>query len=139
MESNIIGRGVGVHSGALSGVAVFSASVEGIKQLKERSGQPVILIRKETNTDDVSLMPEVDGIITAIGGATSHAAVLSRKFNLTSVVGCSGLSFELDSEGKRIAKIGDYSISEGSAVSIDGSTGTLYSGICPVRTREKYY
>jgi len=72
MESSIIGRGIGVHGGALSGIATFSVSPDHIRSLKENSGQPVVLLRRETSTDDVSVMSEINGIVTSIGGATSQ-------------------------------------------------------------------
>jgi pyruvate,orthophosphate dikinase len=130
MESNIIGRGVGVHGGALSGIATFSSSLDRIRQLQRENGQPVILLRETASTDDVSLMPEINGIITAAGGATSHAAILAQKFGVTAVVGCSDMIIETGRERESSARIGPYKITEGTAISIDGSTGLVYSGIC---------
>ena len=65
MESNIIGRGVGVHGGALSGIATFSASPDRIDSIKEETGMPVILLRKSSSTNDFSLMPHIYGIVTS--------------------------------------------------------------------------
>jgi pyruvate,orthophosphate dikinase len=130
MESNIIGRGVGVHGGALSGIATFSSSLDRIRQLRRENGQPVILLRETASTDDVSLMPEINGIITAAGGATSHAAILAQKFGVTAVVGCSDMIIETDKNRERFARIGPHTITDGTALSIDGSTGLVYSGVC---------
>ncbi len=130
MESNIIGRGVGVHGGALSGVAAFSSSLDRIRQLRRENDLPVILLRETASTDDVSLMPEIGGIITAAGGATSHAAILAQKFGVTAVVGCSDMIRETARNGEPSARIGPYTITEGTAVSIDGSTGLVFSGVC---------
>ncbi len=130
MESNIIGRGTGVHGGAVSGIATFSSSLDRIRQLQHDNGQQVILLRETASTDDVSLMPEINGIITAAGGATSHAAILAQKFGVTAVVGCSDMIIETDRNREPSARIGSYTITEGTAISMDGSTGLVYSGIC---------
>lgn len=134
MESNIIGRGTGVHGGALSGVATFSSSPEQVRRLKNEAGLPVILLRSMASTDDVSLMPEIDGIITAGGGVASHASVLAQKFDLTAVIGCSGMEIKADEKGQHFAKIGTDAVREGTLISIDGSTGLVYSGLCLLTT-----
>ena len=138
MESSVIGRGIGVHGGALSGIVTFTASPEHIRKLKEDSRQPVILLRRETSTDDVSVMPAIDGIITSIGGATSHAAILSQKFDVTAVVGCTDMKVT-DSKYMPYAVIGNYEVREGSSISIDGSTGLVYSGVCLLRVKGRRY
>jgi pyruvate,orthophosphate dikinase len=135
MESRIIGRGVGAHGGALSGAACFASSPEQAAQLKEKTGLPLILLRKTANTDDVSLMQVVRGIITAAGGVTSHAAVLAQKFDVTAVVACSALSIETGPQDEAYAKIGDTVIREGALISIDGATGLVFSGACLSTTR----
>jgi len=136
MESRVIGRGAGVFGGALSGIATFSDDPLRIREIKKERKLPVILLRKEASTDDVLLMPEVDGIITATGGATSHAAILAQKFNITAVVGCSEMKILKEMEGLPSAMIGKFQVEEGVALSIDGSTGIVYSGLCSTVTRE---
>jgi pyruvate,orthophosphate dikinase len=131
MESGIIGRGLGVHGGALSGIAVL------IKKIKEDFDQPVILMTKETSTDDVSLMPEIDGIITAVGGVSSHASILSQKFNISAVVGCAQMIIQADDKGAIHALFGNYEVYEGTPISIDGSGGLVYSGICMLKVKER--
>jgi pyruvate,orthophosphate dikinase len=130
MRSKVIGRGVGVHGGALSGIATFSSSPAHIRKLREEFDLPVILLRKMADTSDVSLMPEIDGIIASAGGVASHASVLAQKFNLTAVVGCSDLDIRTDAKGESYAVIGNYTVMEGTALSMDGSTGLVYSGLC---------
>jgi pyruvate,orthophosphate dikinase len=130
MELNIISRGVGVHGGALSGVATFSSSPQVIRKLRKEANLPVILLRREADTDDATLMTEIDGIITSAGGATSHAAILAQKFNLTAIVGCSDMKIETGEKGGPAAKIGAAVIKEGDPISLDGSTGLVYSGSC---------
>ena len=130
MGGNVIGRGAGVHGGALSGLVTFSRSPERIKRLRTEAGLPVILLRSEANTDDVSLMPEVDGIITTGGGVASHASVLAQQFDLTAVIGCSDMEIGTDDKGGPSATIGKETLTEGSYISMDGSTGLVYSGMC---------
>ncbi len=130
MHAKIIGRGVGVHGGALSGVATFSSSPERIRKLRMSSGMPVIVLRAMASTDDVSLMPEVNGIITVAGGVASHASILAQKFDLAAVVGCTEMHMYSDEEGQPFARIGKYPVKEGTLISMDGSTGMVYSGSC---------
>jgi pyruvate,orthophosphate dikinase len=130
MESSVIGRGVGVHGGALSGVATFASSAERIAKIRKETGLPVILLRHSASTDDVSVMPEIDAVITSAGGATSHASVLSQKFDLTAVVGCPDMKIMEDERGRPFAVIGSYIVKEGTFISLDGSTGLVYSGLC---------
>ncbi len=130
MESRVIGHGIGASGGALSGVASFADSAGQAEALGRNSGMPVILIRKTANTDDVSLMPVIRGIITASGGVTSHAAVLAQKFNIASVVACAEMRMGVDEEGRPYAEIGTSRVQEGTAISIDGATGLVFSGTC---------
>ncbi len=136
MESNIIGRGVGVHGGALSGIVTFSSSTNQIDSQK-KAGMPVILLRTLSSTNDVSLMQHIDGIVTSAGGATSHAAILAQQFRLTAVIGCTDMEIGTDEKGEPFARIGNYPITEGSLISIDGSTGLVYSGTCEFTTETK--
>jgi pyruvate,orthophosphate dikinase len=135
MESRIIAHGVGVHGGALSGIATFSESPEHIRRTKDVSSLPVILLRGVASTQDVSLMPDIDGILTATGGATSHAAILAEKFDITAVVGCADMQVAPDEKGEPCAQIGEHLVREGSHISIDGSTGLVYAGLCAHLTR----
>jgi pyruvate, orthophosphate dikinase len=132
MEESIIGRGAGVHGGALSGLATFTSSRELLRKMREELNMPLLLLRKSASTDDVSLMPEVDGILTSAGGATSHASILAQKFDLTAVVGCSDMVIRTDDKGDLYATIGTYTVTDGALISIDGSTGLVYSGSCPL-------
>jgi pyruvate,orthophosphate dikinase len=133
LDTKRIGRGIGVHGGVMSGVAAFAGSGSELKKAKRKAGAPLILIREYSSTGDVSLMPYVDGIITAAGGATSHAAILSQKFGLVAVVGCADMSMGKDSKGGRLARINNKLIREGDPITIDGTTGNIYSGICKDR------
>jgi pyruvate,orthophosphate dikinase len=130
MESHVAGRGIGANGGALSGVASFAESPDQIASLARSTGMPVILIRKTANTDDISLMPAIKGIITASGGVTSHAAVLAHTFGLAAVVACVDLTIGTDDRGRSSARIGPLQVQEGTPLSIDGGTGLVFSGTC---------
>ncbi len=130
MQGNVIGRGAGVHGGALSGVVTFATSLFQIKKLKELYGMPVILLRNTASTEDVSLMSEINGMIAAGGGVASHAAILAQKFGLTAIVGCSDMEVKVDENAESYALIGRHITTEGTVISMDGSTGLIYSGIC---------
>jgi pyruvate,orthophosphate dikinase len=140
MESAIIGRGIGVYGGAMSGAATFARTAEEVRALREKLGdEPVILVRHETSTDDVALMGEIDGILTAVGGASSHAAILAQKFGLTAVVGSPDVVVGRAGDGSPQAEIGTYPVVEGTPLSLDGSTGVIYSGVCGFVVKERWY
>ncbi len=130
MGSRVIGSGIGAHGGALSGVASFATTIDSLERLRTKSGMPIILLRKTANTGDVSFMPAVNGILTASGGVTSHAAVLAQKFGLTAVVACADMQMLLDEQGRPYAVIGNTRVEEGNPISIDGANGLVFSGTC---------
>ncbi|MCI3930564.1 pyruvate, phosphate dikinase [Streptomyces sp. AN091965] len=121
-----LGRGIAASPGAAVGKAVFD-SYTAIKW--SRSGEKVILIRRETNPDDLDGMIAAEGILTSRGGKTSHAAVVARGMGKTCVCGAEDL--EVDTKRRRLT-VGDTVVEEGDVVSIDGSTGKVYLGEVPV-------
>ncbi|MCX5437213.1 MULTISPECIES: pyruvate, phosphate dikinase [unclassified Streptomyces] len=121
-----IGRGIAASPGAAVGKAVFD-SYTAVKW--SRSGEKVILIRRETNPDDLDGMIAAEGILTSRGGKTSHAAVVARGMGKTCVCGAEDL--EVDTKRRRMT-VGGQVIEEGDIVSIDGSTGKVYLGEVPV-------
>ncbi|MFF1376785.1 pyruvate, phosphate dikinase [Streptomyces sp. NPDC058308] len=121
-----LGRGIAASPGAAVGKAVFD-SYTAIKW--SRSGEKVILIRRETNPDDLDGMIAAEGILTSRGGKTSHAAVVARGMGKTCVCGAEDL--EVDTKRRRMT-VGDTVVEEGDTVSIDGSTGKVYLGEVPV-------
>ncbi|MFB6856852.1 pyruvate, phosphate dikinase [Streptomyces sp. NPDC056121] len=121
-----IGRGIAASPGAAVGKAVFD-SYTAVKW--SRSGEKVILIRRETNPDDLDGMIAAEGILTSRGGKTSHAAVVARGMGKTCVCGAEDL--EVDTKRRRMT-VGGQVIEEGDVVSIDGSTGKVYLGEVPV-------
>ncbi|MFF4185517.1 pyruvate, phosphate dikinase [Streptomyces sp. NPDC001691] len=122
-----LGRGIAASPGAAVGKAVFD-SYTAIKW--SRSGEKVILIRRETNPDDLDGMIAAEGILTSRGGKTSHAAVVARGMGKTCVCGAEDL--EVDTKRRRMTAPGGVVIEEGDLVSIDGSTGKVYRGEVPV-------
>ncbi|MEV6752206.1 pyruvate, phosphate dikinase [Streptomyces sp. NPDC051214] len=122
-----LGRGIAASPGAAVGKAVFD-SYTAIKW--SRSGEKVILIRRETNPDDLDGMIAAEGILTSRGGKTSHAAVVARGMGKTCV--CGAEEIEVDTKRRRLTAPGGVVVEEGDVVSIDGSTGKVYAGEVPV-------
>ena len=112
-------KGLPASPGAASGQVVFSAdqAVEWVNK-----GKPVILVRRETVPDDIHGMFVSQGILTATGGMTSHAAVVGRQMGKPSVVGAGGL--EIDEKGRQFRVAGKV-VKEGDFVSFDGLTGEV--------------
>ena len=122
-----IGRGIAASPGAAVGKAVFD-SYTAVKW--SRSGEKVILVRRETNPDDLNGMIAAEGILTSRGGKTSHAAVVARGMGKTCVCGAEEL--EVDTKRRRMTAPGGVVVEEGDVISIDGSTGKVYLGEVPV-------
>ncbi|MFZ5975683.1 MAG: PEP/pyruvate-binding domain-containing protein [Bacillota bacterium] len=123
-EMKLAGRGIGVSGGALSGIAAFSMEdMNGIK--KEYPGAAIILIRSDTVPDDIPMLFVCDGIVTAKGGATSHAAVTAVSLGKVCIVKCQGLYVR---ESEKMCTLNGHVIRTGDAVSIDGEHGSIYEG-----------
>src|SRR4051812_31062633 len=119
-------RGVGASPGAAFGEVVFTAA-DAVSAAA--SGRQVILVRRETNPDDLSGMIAAQGILTSRGGKTSHAAVVARGMGKTCVCGAEDL--EVDTKRRRLIAPGAV-VHEGDSISVDGSTGLVYLGAVPV-------
>jgi pyruvate,orthophosphate dikinase len=119
-------KGMAASPGAAVGRVVFDSPTA--KAWAAR-GEQVVLVRKETNPDDLEGMIAANGILTARGGKTSHAAVVARGMGKTCVCGAEGL--DVDSAAKT-ARVGSTVINEGDEISIDGSTGEVFLGAMPV-------
>ncbi|GIJ71480.1 pyruvate, phosphate dikinase [Virgisporangium ochraceum] len=117
-----LARGVPASPGAAVGRAVFDSA-----RAAAATG-PVILVRRETNPDDLPGMIAAQGILTSRGGKTSHAAVVARGMGRTCVCGADSIDIDGDS-----FRVGDTVVSEGDLISIDGATGNVYVGPVPVR------
>ncbi|HEV2087786.1 MAG TPA: pyruvate, phosphate dikinase [Cryptosporangiaceae bacterium] len=122
-----IGRGMSASPGAAVGKAVFD-SYTAVKWW--RSGEKVILVRRETNPDDLNGMIAAQGILTSRGGKTSHAAVVARGMGKTCICGAEEL--DVDTKRRRFTAPDGTEVHEGDVISIDGSTGVIYLGAVPV-------
>ena len=120
--TKIVASGMAASPGAAVGKAVFD-SATAVKWAD--NGERVVLIRRETNPDDLEGMIAATGILTARGGKTSHAAVVARGMGKTCICGADAIDV---SHVERTATIGDLVIKEGDMISIDGSTGHVYLG-----------
>ncbi len=119
-------RALGASPGAACGKIVFTA--EDAKEWKAR-GEKVILVRLETSPEDIEGMKASQGILTARGGMTSHAAVVARGMGTCCVSGCSAIT-NFDEDSKTFVLSGK-TYKEGDVLSIDGSTGNIYDGAIP--------
>ncbi|WP_345539437.1 pyruvate, phosphate dikinase [Phytohabitans rumicis] len=126
-EPASLARGIGASPGAAVGKAVFD-SERAAELAKE--GEAVILVRRETNPDDLPGMIAAQGILTSRGGKTSHAAVVARGMGKTCVCGADAL--EVDTHGGKFI-VDNQTVREGDVISIDGTTGRIYLGEVPVR------
>ena len=122
-EANIIAKGLPASPGAACGKIYFN-SEEAVNAAKK--GEEVILVRLETSPEDIEGMVLSQGVLTARGGMTSHAAVVARGMGKCCVAGCSEI--KVDENNKEIRTINDIVIKEGDYISIDGSTGIVYLG-----------
>ncbi|HWS83784.1 MAG TPA: pyruvate, phosphate dikinase [Ktedonobacteraceae bacterium] len=124
-EGRLLAKGLNASPGAAYGKAIFDA--DRAEELG-KAGTPVVLVRPETSPDDVHGMLVAKGILTARGGATSHAAVVARGLGLPCVAGCEGIRV---SEAEHLFRVvgSDVVIKEGDEISIDGATGEVFAGI----------
>ncbi len=120
-----IGKGLGASPGAACGKVVFTA--DDAVAWAER-GEKVVLVRLETSPEDITGMKAAQGILTVRGGMTSHAAVVARGMGTCCVSGCGDIA--MDEENKKFTLAGQ-TFTEGSEISIDGSTGNIYAGLIP--------
>jgi len=122
-----VAKGLNASPGAAVGRAVFNAdtAVEWAAR-----GEKVVLVRIETSPDDFHGMAVAEGILTARGGATSHAAVVARQIGKPCVAGCAELVVDYGSGSAR-SNLSDLSFTEGDWVSVDGSTGEVFLDALP--------
>ena len=125
-DVEVIASGLNASPGAATGKAIFDADTA--NELAA-DGERVILVRPETNPDDVHGMIAAQGILTARGGATSHAAVVARSIGRPCVAGCE--SIRVDAEARQFSANGRL-IKEGDLISINGSTGEVIVGEVPL-------
>jgi pyruvate,orthophosphate dikinase len=117
-----VARGIGASLGVAVGRAAFDPA-SAVRLAGD--GEPVILLRPDTSTADISGFAAAAGIVTAIGGRTAHAALVARQMAKPCVVGCATLAVD---PGGRRADVGNAGLAEGDWLSIDGEAGTIHLG-----------
>jgi len=124
-EYEVIAKGLPASPGAATGKVVFTAE-EAVEAKK--NGEKVILVRHETSPEDVAGMHSAEGILTARGGMTSHAAVVARGMGKPCVAGCEEIVLDYQAEEFRVK---DRVIKKGDIITIDGTTGSVIPGDVP--------
>jgi len=124
---NILAKGLPASPGAASGKIVFSAE-DAVAEKEKNPKAKVVLVRWETSPEDIAGMNVAEGILTAHGGLTSHAAVVARGMGKPCVAGCGALEIDY---GKQEMKVAGKTFKRGDEITIDGSTGAVIAGIAP--------
>jgi len=128
MEKNqkVLAKGLPAGPGGATGQVVFTA-VDAVNWTKE--GKKVVIVREETNPEDVEGMRAAQGILTQRGGMTSHAALVARGWGKCCIVGCGALHVEM---GKKELRIGSTVLREGDWITLNGTKGNVYAGQLPM-------
>ena len=121
-----MGKAIATATPASIGVATGRVAFDSTRAaaIAER-GDPVILVRPETSTNDILGLNLAAGILTAVGGRTAHAAVVARQLGKVCLVGCSALTIDAE---RRSATIAGQTLGEGDWLSLDGGSGEIYLG-----------
>jgi pyruvate,orthophosphate dikinase len=125
VDADPIARGLPASPGAASGGIVFTVE-DAVRHVA--AGEKVVLVRLETSPEDVEGMKVAEAIVTARGGMTSHAAVVARGMGKCCVVGCSAITVNYE---KRTLRVAGKAYAEGSTITVDGRTGSVYEGSLP--------
>jgi pyruvate,orthophosphate dikinase len=125
-KASPVARGLPASPGAAVGHAIFDADRA---ELLGRNGERVILVREETKPEDIHGFFASQGILTARGGKTSHAAVVARGMGKPCVAGAEGINVDVET---RKATVGNHIISEGDLITVDGTSGDVYLGEVPM-------
>src|SRR5881296_280829 len=125
-KPKVIAKGIDASPGAASGKAIFDADRA---EEHGKKGEAVILVRIETNPDDVHGMIAAKGVLTARGGKTSHAAVVARGMGKPCVAGAESLKIDLE---RRVFSVDGSKVKEGDLITINGSTGEVIIGSVPM-------
>ncbi|HVA47886.1 MAG TPA: pyruvate, phosphate dikinase, partial [Pirellulales bacterium] len=131
-DGRLLAKGINAGPGAASGKICFHASDAEALWQKDNKVE-LILVRRETSPEDLRGMKIAKGILTAFGGASSHAALVSRQMGKACIVGCGDL--QVDYHQKTLS-VGDKVLREGDVISIDGFTGEVFEGEVEVRPSE---
>ena len=131
-DVEFLGHGIGVSGGAMTGRVVFS--LEEIEYWRRREpATSLIIVRSDTVPDDIKEIYEADGVLTARGGSTSHAAIVAHRLNKTCVVGCPNL---ICTEKESTCSFDQKLLNSGNWISIDGLEGAVYSGKMKIKEME---
>ncbi len=129
LTSSYLSSGIGVGGGALSGRVVFD--LDEIQDFREKDPSSLlILVRSDTVPDDIRYISAADGLLTARGGSTSHAAIIANRLGKTCIVGCNNLVVW---ENEKRCKLQKRTIKSGDFLSIDGRNGSVFLGNHPVK------
>ena len=129
-ERDVLAKGLPASPGAATGIMVLTADEA---EVRGKAGQKVVLVRMETSPEDIHGMSAAEGILTARGGMTSHAAVVARGIGKCCVVGCGDLRVD---RAAGTIQLGDRLLAAGDSITIDGSTGEVIAGFVPTVTPE---
>ena len=129
-DRDVLAKGLPASPGAATGIIVLSADEA---EMRGKAGQKVILVRMETSPDDIHGMEAAEGILTARGGMTSHAAVVARGMGRCCVAGCSDLRVDRETG---VLQIGGHTLKAGDPLTIDGSSGEVIAGSVATVTPE---
>ena len=128
-ERTYLGHGIGVSGGAMSGRLVFT--LEEVETWRKNEPETsLILVRNDTVPDDIKEIFATDGLLTARGGVTSHAAVVAHRLGKTCVVGCGTL---ICNEKDRTVSFAQSRLASGDHISIDGREGSVYQGLLKIQ------
>jgi pyruvate, orthophosphate dikinase len=127
-SATLLTTAMGASPGAAVGAVVFDSATA---VARAEAGEDVVLVRRETNPDDLSGMIAARGVLTSRGGKTSHAAVVARGMGKTCVCGAEEL--DVDVAARELRTADGTVLREGDVVSIDGTTGCVYAGEVPVQ------
>jgi pyruvate,orthophosphate dikinase len=116
-----IAKGLNAGPGGASGKIALDSKAAIAMASK---GEKVILVRKETNPDDLGGMLAAKGVLTQLGGRTSHAALIARQYGIPTVCGCGAIKID---EANKVVNVGDITLKEGDVITIDGTLGLVYN------------
>lgn len=129
-QMKLLGRGIGIGGGAMNGIVAIDMD-DLNKLIKANPGERIILLRPDTVPDDIGMIFECHGLLTAKGGATSHAAVTAVRLGKTCVVNCTDL---VVNDAKKECNINGVTLKPGDKIAIDGHLGNIFLGHYPVET-----
>jgi len=133
-EMTLVGRGIGIGGSALNGRLAFD--MDDIELLRKKyPEESIILVRPDTVPDDIGMIFATDGLLTAKGGSTSHAAVTATRLGRTSIVNCTSM---IVYEDRKVCKFNRFSFTTGDRIAIDGNLGDVFEGNYPISNEGNY-